>query len=272
MATSLKDLFGVDKPVIGMVHLLPLPGTPLYDESKGISGIIEAVYQDVLALQQGGVDAVLFGNEGDRPYRICAGPETVAVITRVITEMRSKLSVPFGVDVLWDPKASIAVAKATGACFVREVFTNVYAGDLGLWITNCAEVLRYRRLIDAENVKLFFNINAEFVAPLAPRPLFTVVKSVIFSSLPDAICISGPMTGQEANLSDLREAKESAGDIPVVANTGVKLDNVEAILEIADGCIVGTAFKCEGITWNPVDVRRVQSFMDKVISIRSIST
>ena len=127
---------------------------------------------------------------------------------------RADLSVPFGVDVLWDPVATLAVAKATGARFAREVFTGVFGGDLGLWNTAAGDLFQYRRAIGAENVRLLFTINAEFAAPVAPRPLAAVARSVAFSSLPDALCVSGPITGSPAPLEELRAAKEAAGRSP----------------------------------------------------------
>lgn len=259
--TWLAETFGVAKPVIGMIHLPPLPGTALYDDAKGVNGIVERAKRDAEALQQGGIDAVLFGNEGDRPYRTHVGPETVATIAAAVTAVAPLLSVPFGVDVLWDPMATLAVAKATGARFAREVFTGLFGGDLGLWNTAAGDLFQYRRAIDATGVRLLFTINAEFAAPVAPRSIAAVARSVAFSSLPDALCVSGPITGSPAPLEELRAAKAAAGEMPVFANTGVRHDTVADVLATADGCIVGTAIKVAGITWNPIDTARVRALM-----------
>lgn len=257
----LTATFGVAKPVIGMIHLPPLPGTALYDDAAGMAGIVASARRDAAALQAGGIDAVLFGNEGDRPYRTRVGPETVAAMAATVAAVASDLAVPFGVDVLWDPRATLAVAKATDARFAREVFTGTFGGDLGLWDTAAGEVFQYRRAIGAEGVRLLFTINAEFAAPIAPRPLAAVARSVVFSSLPDALCVSGPITGSPAPLEELRAAKEAAGNTPVFANTGVRRETIADVLAIADGCIVGTALKVDGITWNPVEQARVQGLM-----------
>src|SRR5919199_6951041 len=107
MNTLLRDLFGVDKPVIAMAHFPPLPGTPLYDERQGIAGILESMAADIQKLLNGGVDALLFCNEGDRPYALRADFEAVAVMSRVITELAPR-DRPFGVDFLWDAKAPLA--------------------------------------------------------------------------------------------------------------------------------------------------------------------
>jgi membrane complex biogenesis BtpA family protein len=263
-----EKLFGVSKPVVAMVHFPPLPGTPLFDVARGVEGLVACVSRDLKALQEAGVDAVLFGNEGDRPYQVKVDVATPATMAYVIGRVRCEVRVPFGVDVLWDPHAAIALAKATGAAFVREVFTNVYAGDMGLWNTDAAEALRYRRLLGAEDVALFFNISAEFAAPVGPRPLDVVARSAIFSSLADAICVSGPITGEEASMDSLRTAKAAVPETPVIANTGVRLDTVGTVLGVADGVIVGTSLKRDGITWNPVDPARAKAFMEAARSAR----
>lgn len=249
------------KFVIGMAHARALPGSPLYDPGEGMKGIREALRRDVLALQEGGVDAIMFCNENDRPYRVRAGPETVAAMAALIADLAPDLTVPYGVDILWDPVAAVAVAKATGASFVREVFTGVYAGDMGLWQTGVGDTARYRAAIDARGVKLFYNINAEFADRLDRRPLADIARTVAFSCLPDAICVSGPMTGQAVEKSALAEVKRAVGDLPVIVNTGCNPSNIADFLEVADGAIVGTYFKRDGITWNPVDVARVKEFM-----------
>lgn len=249
------------KPIIGMAHAMALPGGPLYDRVKGLGAIKDGLRRDLAALQEGGVDAVLFCNENDRPYRLKAGPETVAAMAAVVAELAPGLSVPFGVDILWDPIAALAVAKATGASFVREIFTGVYAGDMGLWNTNAGEATRYRQAIDAMDVKLLFNINAEFTDRLDGRPVAAIAKTVAFGFLPDALCVSGPMTGVPVEGSVLAEVKKAVGSVPVIANTGCNPDNIGALLQHADAAIVGTYFKRDGVTWNPVEVARVRALM-----------
>ncbi|MBO8127164.1 MAG: BtpA/SgcQ family protein, partial [Firmicutes bacterium] len=261
MSQLLKELTGVEKPIIAMVHFPANPGSPLYDDEGGMEKILESVAHDLNALQEGGVDAVMFCNEGDRPYNLQPGYETVASMARVIGELHSSIKVPFGVDILWGPKQALALGKAVGAKFVRNIYTGVYDSDMGFWNTNCGDTFRYRKLIDADNIKLFFNINAEFAAPVSPRPLDKLAKSVVFSSLADVVCVSGPMTGESGSLEDLEMVKNAIPDTPVVANTGVRESNVRDILKIADGCIVGTALKKDGYTWNPVDLERVKRFM-----------
>lgn len=268
MNTLLHDLFHVPKPVIAMVHFPPLPGTPLYDEKRGVDGILESVASDVKKLLDGGVDGLLYCNEGDRPYALQADFEAIAVMTRVITETAPK-DRPFGVDFLWDPKAPIAIALATGAAFVREVFTGVYESDMGLWNTNAAAMLRYRRNIGASHVKVFYNITPEFASPIGQRTIEQVARSAVVSSLADALLVSGPMAGAEPDFSLLQRAKAAIGDqVPVLLNTGAKQENIRQFLQVADGVIVGSSLKVDGYTWNPVDAERVKAFMAAVREVR----
>lgn len=260
---------GRTKVVIGMVHLGALPGAPLHDAAGGIGGIVDAARADLAALQDNGIDAVMFGNENDRPYTLAAPVESVAAMAAVIASLRPAIRVPFGVDYLWDPRASVAIAAATGATFVREIFTGVYASDMGLWAPDAAGAARLRRALGRPDLKFLFNVNAEFAAPLDTRPIGLRARSAVFSSLADAILVSGPLTGEAAEGAALSEVRAAVASVPVLANTGVTLDNVADILAVADGCIVGTHFKVDGITWNRVDGARVARFMDRVGAIRA---
>ena len=256
------ELFGTEKPVIAMAHLPPLPGTPLYDEARGVEGIVESVRSDLEVLLPAGVDAVMFCNEGDRPYTFRAGPEGVAALTRVVTELAPR-DRPFGVDFLWDAHAALAVAAVTGAAFIREVATGVYESDMGLWNTDAASLLRERRRLGADDVQVLMNVTPEFASQIGSRGVGQVARSAVVSSLADAILVSGPMAGAEPDLSALTAAKESVGDaVPVLLNTGAKSTNIATFLTVADGVIVGSDLKVDGGTWNPVDPARVARFME----------
>jgi membrane complex biogenesis BtpA family protein len=257
-------LFNKNKIIIGMVHFPALPGFVLYDDKKGIDWVVARVQADIQALQDGGIDAILFCNENDRPYCLNADFSTVATMARTIGQLLDEIKVPFGIDVLWDPKAALAIAKATNAQFIREVLTGAFVSDMGFWSPSVGEVYKYKKLINGENIKVFFNICAEFASSLDKRSIEEVAKSVVFSSLADAILISGPRTGVPPSIETLARVKEAVGDIPVLVNTGVNLENVREFLAIADGAIVGTSLKYDGITWNPVDVNRVRKFMEYV--------
>ena len=264
----IESTFGSRKPIIAMIHLAPLPGSPLYDRAGGMQKIVEDSARDIEALQDGGVDAVMFGNEGDRPYLLKASPQSLAAMAFAVGALKPLIKVPFGVNYLWDPVATVGLAVASGARFAREIFTGVYDSDMGLWQPDAAAALRLRADCGRADLKLMYNINAEFAAPVGDRPIAARAKSAVFSSLADVVLVSGPMTGEAVEAANLRVVKDALPDTPVFANTGVNLGNVGDILRIADGAIIGTHFKVDGNTWNPVDGARVKRFMDKVRSLR----
>ena len=230
--------------------------------------VVEKAKQDLEALQEGGVDAVMFSNEFSLPYLTKVRTETVAAMARVIGELQPYISIPYGVNCLWDPIASLDLAVAVDAKFVREIFTGVYASDFGLWNTNCGEVVRHQRAIGAENVKLLFNIVPEAAKYLADREIESIAKTTVFNCRPDALCVSGATAGSATDPEVLRRAKSAAGDTVVLANTGCRVNTIENLLNIADGAVVGTTFKYDGKFENQTDVKRVREFMDKVKSFR----
>jgi uncharacterized protein len=256
------ELFESEKPVIAMAHVPPLPGTPMYEAGGGVDGLVEAVRADLEKLLAAGVDAVMFCNEGDRPYALRAGFDGVAAMTRVVAELAPS-DRPYGIDFLWDASAALAIAVASGANFIREVITGVYESDMGLWNTDAAALLRERRRLDADHVAVLMNVTPEFASPLGRRTVAQVARSAVVSSLADAVLVSGPMAGAEPELEALREAREAVdGAVPVFVNTGAKSTNVAEYLTVADGVIVGSDLKRDGGTWNPVDSHRVERFME----------
>jgi membrane complex biogenesis BtpA family protein len=260
----MQQLFGNRKPLIAMVHVPPLPGTPLYDARAGVGGLISAVQRDLELLLEAGFDGYMFCNEGDRPYELRAGPEAAAVMTRVVTDCAPPEH-PFGVDFLWDARVALAVAVATGAGFMREVLTGAWESDMGLWQGEAAHVLRERRRLDAESL----TITPEFASPIGRRSPAEAARSAVVSSLADAILVSGPMAGAEPGRAALEEVREAVPPgVPVLLNTGARADTIADYLRIADGCIVGSDLKVDGYTWNPVDGERARRFVQ---SAREVS-
>jgi membrane complex biogenesis BtpA family protein len=266
--TRFRKVFGPGKPVIGMVHLGALPGAPLYDAEAGVEGLVAAARADLTALQAAGFDAVMFGNENDRPYEFAVDTASTATMAHVIGRLRSEIAVPFGVNVLWDPMASVALAAATGAAFVREIFTGAYASDMGMWVPDAGKAMRYRDRLGAKGVAMLYNVSAEFADSLDRRPLADRARSAVFSSIPDAVLVSGQITGEAAAMGDLEAVKAALPGTPVLANTGVKHATVAEVLRVADGCIVGSALKVDGNTWNPVDPDRAADFMARARAAR----
>jgi hypothetical protein len=261
MSEKFRRVFGPGKPVIAMVHFGALPGSPLHDAAGGLAALIDGVTKDLDALQSAGVDAVMFGNENDRPYEFQVDTASTATMAYVIGRVRDRITVPFGVNVLWDPMASVALAAATGATFIREIFSGTYASDMGSWTADAGKAYRYRDRLHRSDLAMLYNVSAEFAWSLDRRPLADRARSAVFSSIPDAVLVSGQITGEAAEMGDLEAVKKALPGTPVLANTGVKHATVADVLKIADGVIVGSSLKVDGDTWKPVDPDRAAEFM-----------
>ena len=264
----IKELFGVEKPIIGMAHFKPLPGDPRYDPAISRAKAAEILLRDVEALQAGGVDGIMFSNEGSQPWMLNPPAVTAVSMAALIGWVRSAVKLPFGVHVIWDPHKTVELAAAVGAQFAWETFTGVYASDFGLWSTNAGAVIRRQRQLNAPNVRLLFEVVPEAAVYLGNRPTAEHARSTIFNAHPDALCVAGLKPGEEASLDGIRQIKQVSGEVPVFASTGVKLENVEQQLSIADGAIVGSAFKEDGDLWRSVDSVRVREMMGIVERIR----
>jgi uncharacterized protein len=261
LSDKLKAIFGARKPVIAMVHLGALPGSPLHDHEGGLEALVEGARKDLAALQDARFDAVMFGNENDRPYEFKVDIASTATMAYVIGRLKGEIRIPFGVNVLWDPESSIALAAATGAAFVREIFTGTYASDMGPWTPDAGKAMRYRDRLGRKDLALLYNISAEFAHSLDQRSVADRARSAVFSSIPDAVLVSGTITGEAAKMVDLEAVKKVLPDTYVFANTGVKHATVRDTLKIADGVIVGSSLKVDGHTWNAVDPERAKEFM-----------
>jgi uncharacterized protein len=260
MTPLLNNLFGTPKPVIAMMHAGALPGRPRHDPTQNLKPILDALARDLDALQTAGVDGLLFCNEADLPYRLRTGPETAAAMAALVGELSQEIHVPFGIDIVWDPVASLAVARAAGACFVREVFTGVYESDLGL--------MKPATEANQQDVAVFANITPEFASPLGHRAAKERARGAVSLGV-DAILITGPITGLPTSLEELQAVKAAVPGTPVLASTGVTVGTIKRTLETADGAIVGTHLKHDGVTWNPVDPVRAAAFMAAAHSARS---
>ena len=264
----LKEVIGTEKAIIAMCHLAPLPGDPGFRTDQGMQYAVKRARADLHALQNGGVDAVMFSNEYSLPYLTNVKTETVAAMARIIGELMHEIMIPFGVNVLWDAWKSLDLAAATGAKFIREIFSGVYASDFGLWNTNCGETVRHQYALGAQDVKLLFNIVPEASAYMANRSPAAIAKSTVFNCHPDALCVSGQIAGAPTDSSVLSEVKKAVPDTVVFANTGCRKETIRDQLSIADGAVVATTFKYDGIFENMVDERRVAEFMAIVRSAR----
>lgn len=264
----LEAMFRTPKPLIAMLHFPALPGRPRHDPSTGMDHLVDRVGHDLTTVQAAGVDGVLFCNEADIPYQLVVGAEIPAAMAAVIGQLKADVDVPFGVNVLWDARATLALARATGAAFAREVFTGTYESDFGLMQPNIGELSAYRVAIGAANVAVFDNISPEFSSPLGSRSIADRARSAAFLGM-DALLVSGPMAGTEFAMEDLRAAKVAVPEVAVIANTGVRPETVGEVLAVADGAIVGTSLKRDGCIWNEVDASRVERLMEAVRRARA---
>jgi len=264
----LKDVYGTGKPIVAMCHLDALPGDPRYDKSKGMQYVIDRAYENLMALQNGGVDAVMFSNEFSLPYQTKVDAITAMAMARIIGELMDEIKIPYGVNVLWDAKASCELAVATGAKFVREIFTGAYASDFGIWDTSCGDTVRRRNAVGGENVRLMYNILPEASVYIAERQIEDIAKTTVFNCQPDVICVSGRTAGAKTDTSILRRVVDAIPETPVFANTGVRAETVNEQLTVADGAVVGTAFKRNGDFFDMVDIEKVKRFMDAVEAVR----
>lgn len=262
------DLFKVKKPIIGMLHLPPLPGSPIYN-GKGLKEIVDRALYDANELQEGGVDALEVENFSDPTYYPQeVGPELTAAMAVISDHVVHALSIPVGICILADPKASLSVAHAVGGKFIRATFFTEASVDVsGLVLPKPHELLRFRKFLDPA-VKIFADVHIKHSAPLVNRPLGDSALDAKYF-LSDAIIISGTHTGKETKLDDIKEAKQAVEAFPVLVGSGFRKDIAAKIFQFADGAIVGTALKVEGVSSNVVDRRRVKELMDVVKEIRA---
>lgn len=266
--TLMEQIFGVKKPVMGMVHFPPLPGSPLYDAAGGIKKIRDTAMRDAEALFEAGFDGLSFSNEGDRPYLADVDKTTVAVMASVIAEVSARFKKPFGLSVLADPEAAIAIGTAVGADYVRIFLSWVFVGDWGI-VDPCAGALqRFRRNYGGMGMKVFANISGH-TEPLGGRKLQDIAAGAVKFGLADAVCLAGTTAGSAISEDDLRQARLGAHGAPVVAGTGVNLENVGSMMRLSDGVIMGTSIKINGDTFSPVDAAKAKLFMDKAKEVRA---
>jgi len=257
------DVLGLHKPVIGMLHVPALPGSP--NNTLSLDDIIQWVIHDATALVSGGVDALIIENFGDVPfYRDRVPAHTATFLTRLGCAVKNDFgSVPLGINVLRnDAVTALAVAAAVPAQFIRvNIHTGARLTDQGIIQGDAAETLRYRKTLGAD-VKIFADVNVKHSAPLAARPLADDVADTIERGLADAIIVTGSATGKKTPLDDLKSAKTAAGSTPVIAGSGVDIQTIADVLKIADGVIVGTALKKDRRTTNGVDPDTVRKLID----------
>jgi membrane complex biogenesis BtpA family protein len=268
MKNLFEQDFGRERFVMGMVHTLGMPGTPLYDRSGGVKKILNQALEDAKILEDTGYHALLYCNESDMPFEHQMKPEVVAAMTYVVAEVQSRVKLPHGVNMLLDPLASLSIAHATGGRFIRCFLSGTYVGDLGFYTPNAPGLLRLRKELDAECVRIICNVTAGFSVNLDSRPVEEVARAAVFLGLADAVCVSGPAAGKEADTALISSVAAKVPEAPVVVGTGVSAQNISALAKIADGFIVGTSIKKDQKTLNPVDPGLAREFMDRFKALK----
>ena len=261
----LEKLFGVTKPVIGVIHLLPLPGS--YSYNGDLEEVLLRAEQEAMALTSGGVDGIIFENFFDAPFaRGSVDVSTACAMTMCGKRIVDSCDIPVGVNVLRnDVISALGVASACGAQFVRvNVLSGAMLTDQGIIQGDARTVMNYRRQLQAvDKIKIFADVMVKHAYPLsADLDIAQVALETVERARADGVIVSGIGTGSAPDLKDLKAVKEAAPDSPLFIGSGATRDNVGQFLEFADGIIVGTSIKRKGEVRNPVDVDRVRILVE----------
>jgi len=258
-----------EKWIIGMVHIQALPGTPA--NAKLIHSIINIAVKEAIKLQDAGVDAILIENMHDVPYlKKNVGPEIVACMTAVAVELRKSIHLPIGIQILAGAnKEALAVAMSAGLDFIRaEGFIFAHVADEGYMESCAGELLRYRKMIGAEHILIFTDVQKKHSSHSITADIDIkghVETASYFRS--DGIIVTGSSTGKEALIDDVKIAHQNTS-LPVIIGSGITFDNIENYWNFADAFIVGSWLKFEGKWENFISAERVKIFMNKVKGLR----
>ena len=269
MHLDLAETFDTTTPIVGMVHLPALPGAPGFDGDR--EAICERAIADANALEAGGVDGLILENFGDAPFYPEDVPKhVVADMTAIATKVVEAVSVPVGINILRnDAAAALSVAAAAGAEFVRvNVHTGAAATDQGVLEGRAHETLRLRERLEAD-VAILADVHVKHATPAGEGSIERAARETVERGRADGVIVSGPGTGEETDLEDLRAVAQTAEglerSIPVFVGSGVTPETVADVSEAgADGVIVGTALKENGVTTNPVSEGRVRALLEAV--------
>ena len=249
------------KPIVGMIHLRALPGSPNYE--GGFKNTVDCALRDAEALEQGGVDALMVENFFDAPFfKDQVGPETVAAMTRIVTLIRQRTQLPLGVNVLRnDGMSAIAIATACDCQFIRvNILSWAMLADQGIVEGKAAHILRYRRQLESD-VLIFADCLVKHAVSLVPQAMELVAMDTWERGGADALVVSGVATGKETDYNDVLAARKGAPDAPILIGSGVSQANLATFLPVTDGVLVGTSLKVDGRVENPVDIARVQNLV-----------
>jgi len=259
---DLKQIFKTTNPVIGVVHLLPLPTSPRWGGS--LKAVIDRAEQEAVALASGGVDGLIVENFFDAPFpKDCVDPAVVSAMSVVVQRLKNLVTLPIGVNVLRnDAHSAMAIAACVQAQFIRvNVLSGVMATDQGLIEGQAHQLLRYRRELGSD-VKILADVLVKHARPLGSPNLTTAVQETIERGLADGIILSGWATGSPPSLEDLELASAAANGTPVFIGSGADWENISQLIQAADGVIVSSSLKRRGQIEQPIDPIRVSQFVE----------
>jgi uncharacterized protein len=258
-------VLNLEKPIIAMIHVDALPGTPKYNGD--IKSIIKKAKSEAKLYKDAGIDVLMVENMHDVPYlNRTAGPEITAIMSILLYEVKNVSGLPSGIQVLaGGNKQALGAALAAGADFIRaEGFVYAHVADEGFFNSDAGEILRFRKQIGAENISIFTDIKKKHSSHSITddTDIIDTAKAAEYF-LSDGVIITGSSTGKEPSLEEIRQVKGGI-NIPVLAGSGITLDNVEEYLKICDALIIGSYFKADGYWKNPVETKRVKEFVKKI--------
>jgi uncharacterized protein len=259
---DLNRIFKTANPVIGVIHLLPLPTSVRWGGNW--RAVIDRAEQEAAALAAGGVDGIIVENFFDAPFvKDQVDPAIVSAMTLIVQRLQNLVTLPIGLNVLRnDARSALAIATLTESQFIRvNVLTGVMATDQGLIEGRANEVLRYRRELGSD-VKIFADVLVKHAQPLGQPNITIAVQETIDRGLADAVILSGGATGSPPTIIDLELAKAAAGQTPVLIGSGASWDNVPSLMKAADGAIVSSSLKRQGKIENTIDPIRVSQFVE----------
>jgi membrane complex biogenesis BtpA family protein len=267
-AEILQSIFKTFLPVIGVVHLPPLPGAPKYS-GESVEDITKAALAEAKTLVDNGIDGIIIENFNDIPFLKRVGPETVAAVTYIGKAIKDRFTKPLGICLLQaDTIGAIAIAKTLEAEFIRATYyTETYVVDAGLIDSSAAEVQRFRAFLKCQT-KVFADVHIKHGYPLAQRPIELSAEDALFRGLADALIITGLKTGGETKVEDVKRVREKLPEAPLIVGSGVTVENVNRYLPFVDGIIVSTGLKLEGKEHEVFDPARVSKLMEKVADYR----
>ena len=262
--TIFRKVFGETKPIIGMVHLRPLPGAPGYEGN--LESVFKCALQDLQALERGGATAFIVENFGDIPYASSNSLITITSFTAIAARLRQYTKLPMGINVQFNEVDSAwSAAYAAEADFIRvEVFAETRVGPNGMFTAAGPHLMRLKQSYPKE-IALLCDLNVKHTFALADQPLDFTIESIIEGG-GDAIIENGLVTGKSPSIDEVRETKHIAGDFPVIVGSGVKAETAKEYFEACDGAIIGSSFKVDGNVMNGIDEARVRRFVNALKS------